>query len=44
MIVKDARGNEFLEMICIDEVEAELVYEDITHSLVVVKIGNDYLM
>lgn len=47
MIVKDARGNEFLEFIpatYINESEAELVYENITHSLVVVKIGNEYLM
>ena len=44
MIVKDARGNEFLELIYIDESEAELIYENITHSLVVVKIGNEYLM
>lgn len=44
MIVKDARGNEFLEMIYIAESEVELMYDDITHSLVVVKIGNEYLM
>ena len=44
MIVKDVHGNEFLEFINIDESEAELVYENITHSLVVVKIGNEYLM
>ena len=44
MIVKDARGNEFLELINITESEAERVYENITHSLVVVKIGDEYLM
>lgn len=44
MIVKDAHGNEFLEMIYIDEAEAERIYENITHSLVVVKMGEEYLM
>lgn len=44
MIVKDARGNELLEIIYIDESEAERIYENITHSLVVIKIGNEYLM
>ena len=44
MIVKDARGNEFLEFLYIDESEADLIYENITHALVVVKIGNEYLM
>lgn len=44
MIVKDTRGNELLEVISVDESEAERIYENITHSLVVVKIGNEYLM
>lgn len=44
MIVKDASGNEFLEFLFVDESEAERIYENITHALVVVKIGDEYLM
>lgn len=44
MIVKDARGNELLEVISVGESEAERIYKNITHSLVIVKIGNEYLM
>lgn len=44
MIVKDARGNELLEVISVGESEAERIYKNITHSLVIVKIGYEYLM
>lgn len=44
MIVKDDKGNEFLEFISIDEKKADKQYEPITHCLAVVKIGDDYLM
>ena len=44
MIVADARGNELLEIINISEENADKEYEPIDHCLIVVKIGNDYLM
>ena len=44
MIVADARGNELLEIINISEENADKEYEPINHCLIVVKIGNDYLM
>lgn len=44
MIVKDSRGNELLEIISVDEAEAERSYDNITHALAVVKTGDEYLM
>lgn len=44
MIIKDARGNEFLEMISVDEELADKEYNPINHALVVVKVGDDYLL
>ena len=44
MIVKDSRGNELLEIIYVDESEVDHIYENVTHSLVVIKIGDEYLM
>ncbi|MFQ9514766.1 MAG: NUDIX hydrolase [Eubacterium sp.] len=44
MIIKDARGNEFLEMIYVDETQADKEYHPVNHALAVVKVGNDYLM
>lgn len=44
MIIKDARGNEFLEMIYVDENSVDKEYSPVNHALVVVKIGDDYLM
>ena len=44
MIVKDNKGNEFLELISVDEDKADKQYKPISHCLAVVKIGNDYLM
>lgn len=44
MIVKDAKGNELLEIIRVDEERAEKLYSPVNHALVVVKIGEEYLM
>ena len=44
MIVKDDVGNELIDVINVKESEAENLYSPVTHSLAVVKIGNDYLM
>lgn len=44
MIVKDSRGNELLALIGCEENDADRQYAPITHCLLVVKIGNDYLM
>lgn len=44
MILKDDRGNELLDIIACDETNADSKYAPITHCLLVVKIGNDYLM
>ena len=44
MIIKDARGNEFLELIYVDEVSADQMYSPVNHALAVVKVGDDYLM
>lgn len=44
MILKDDRGNELLEFIICEEDRADLSYAPITHCLLAVKIGNDYLM
>lgn len=44
MIIKDARGNEFLEIIYTDEETVDEKYSPINHALAVVKVGEDYLM
>ena len=44
MIVADGRGNELLDIIHVDEADADKKYEPINHCLAVVKIGDDYLM
>lgn len=44
MIIKDERGNELLEIIDVDENRAEQMYSPVNHALVVVKVGEDYLM
>ena len=44
MIIKDSKGNELLDIIKLDETQAEVEYSNITHALAVVKIGNDYLL
>lgn len=44
MIIKDAKGNELLEIIQVTEDFAEKSYSPVNHALVVVKIGNEYLM
>ena len=44
MILKDSRGNVFVEMIEVDENIAMTEYSPVTHCLAVVKVGSDYLM
>lgn len=44
MLVKDARGNELLEVIAVDEAQAMQVYQPVTHALVVVKVDEEYLL
>lgn len=44
MIVKDLKGNELLEMIDVEEAEVETSYDNVTHALVVVKVGEEYLL
>lgn len=44
MIVVDSKGNELLDIINVDEENADNQYEPINHCLAVVKIENDYLM
>jgi len=44
MIVKDAKGNELLEVIDVLEERAEELYSPINHCLAVVKVGDEYLM
>ena len=44
MILKDSRGNEFVEMINVDENSAMAEYSPITGCLAVVMIGSDYLL
>ena len=44
MIQKDDRGNELLDFIVCEEDCADLSYAPITHCLLVVRIGTDYLM
>ena len=44
MLVKDSRGNELLEVIEISEEDAMKIYAPVNHALLVVKIGNEYLL
>ena len=44
MIVKNAKGNELLDVIDVPEEQAEKMYKPVNHCLAVVKVGNDYLM
>ena len=44
MIIKDKKGNELLEIIQVEELQATNLYHPVTHALVVVKIGDDYLL
>lgn len=44
MILKDCKGNEFVEMIYVDEETAMKRFSPITHCLVVVMIEEDYLL
>lgn len=44
MILKDSRGNEFVEIIPIDENSAMAEYSPITGCLAVVMTGSDYLL
>ena len=44
MIVKDSRGNELLEVIKISEKDAMKQYAPVNHALLIVKIGDEYLL
>ena len=44
MIVRDNKGNELLDIIYVDEDNADMKYEPINHCLAVVKIENDFLL
>ena len=44
MLVKDSRGNELLEVIDVSEEEAMKHYAPVNHALLVVKIGQEYLL
>lgn len=44
MLVKDSRGNELLEVIQVGEKEAMKQYGPVNHALLVVKIGEEYLL
>ncbi len=44
MIIADAKGNELLEIIKVDEENADKEYKPINHCLAVVKVGKDFLM
>jgi len=44
MLVKDSRGNELLEVLRVSEEEAMKNYCPVNHALLVVKIGEDYLL
>lgn len=44
MIIKDRKGNELLEIIPVEEMQAEQIYTPVNHALLVVKIGEEYLM
>ena len=44
MIVRDSAGNELLAVIDVSEETAEQQYSPVTHALLVVKIGEEYLL
>ena len=44
MLVKDKKGNELLEIIPVEEALADAQYKPITHALLIVKLGKDYLL
>jgi len=44
MIVSDSAGNELLEVIDVPEEVAEQQYSPVNHALLVVKIGDEYLL
>lgn len=44
MICKDSRGNEFVEMIDVDEIEAIEKFSPVTHCLAVVIVDGEYLL
>lgn len=44
MIVRDSAGNELLEVIDVPEEVAEQQYSPVNHALLVVKIGEEYLL
>jgi len=44
MLVKDSRGNELLEVLQVSEEEAMKRYAPVNHALLVVKIGEEYLL
>jgi len=44
MIVRDSAGNELLAVIDVPEELAEKQYNPVTHALIVVKIGEEYLL
>ena len=44
MIVRDSAGNELLAVIDVAEESAEQQYSPVTHALLVVKIGEEYLI
>ena len=44
MIIKDIKGNELLEVIKVEEAQAMDLYQPVNHALVVVKIGDEYLL
>ncbi len=44
MIIKDSAGNELLAIIDVPEELAEKQYSPVTHALLVVKIGEEYLL
>lgn len=44
MIIKDSNGNELLAVLDVPEKTAEQQYSPVTHALLVVKIGEEYLL
>ena len=44
MLVRDGKGNELLEVIEVSEEEAMKNYAPVNHALLVVKIGEEYLL
>jgi len=44
MIIRDSNGNELLAVIDVPEESAEMQYGPVTHALLVVKIGEEYLL